>query len=105
MEVKVLGRGLKMNEFVSKIELAQSFQRYEPFQKLLMKFGVRNEGCEILKVEESLLSLTGVKRTRGSDMFCIFFCLTTTTQRGRELRNSNSEQETCQTNSPSSDLK
>ena len=80
MEVKVLGRRLKMDEFVCKTELAQSFQRYEPFQKLLMKFGVRNEGCEILKVEESLLSLTGVKRTRGSDMFCSFFCLTTTTQ-------------------------
>ena len=74
-----------MNEFVSKIKLAQSFQRYKLFQKLLVKFKVRNEGCEILKVKESLLSLTGVKETRGSDMFCSFFCLTTIIQRGREL--------------------
>ena len=56
-----------MDEFVSKTELAQSFQRYEPFQKLLMKFGVRDKGCEILKVKRNLLSLTKVKRTRGSD--------------------------------------
>ena len=101
----MLGRGFKMDEFVSKAELAQSFQRHEPFQKLLMKFRVRDKGCEVLKVEGNLLSLTGVKRTRGSDMFGSFFCLTTTTQRSRKIRNSNLEQKTCQTNSSSPDLK
>ena len=40
-----------MDEFVSKIELAQSFQRYEPFQKLLMKFKVRDKGSEVLEVK------------------------------------------------------
>ena len=62
----MLGRGFKMD--VSKVELAQSFQRYEPFQKLLMKFRVRDKSCKILKVKGNLLSLTGVKRTRGSDI-------------------------------------
>ena len=83
MKVEVLGRGLRIDEFVSKTELAQFFQRYELFQKLLMKFRIRNESCEILEVKglRSLLSLTKVKRTRGSDMFGSFFYLTTTTQR------------------------
>ena len=63
----MLGRGFKMDEFVSKAELAQSFQRHEPFQKLLMKFRVRDKGCEVLKVKGNLLSLTGVKKTRGSE--------------------------------------
>ena len=57
MKVKVLGRGLKMDEFVSKTELAQSFQRHEPIQKLLMKFTVRDKCCKVLKVKGSLLSL------------------------------------------------
>ena len=61
----MLGRGFKMDEFVSKAELAQSFQRYEPFQKLLMKFRVRDKSCEVLKVKGNLLSLTRVKRTRN----------------------------------------
>ena len=101
----MLGRGFEMDEFVSKAELAQSFQRYEPFQKLLMKFKIRDKGNEVLKVKRNLLSLTGVQRTRGSNMFGSFFCLTTTTQRSREIRNSNFEQKTCQTNSFSPDLK
>ena len=107
MKVKVLGRGLRIDEFVSKTELAQSFQRYELFQKLLVKFRIRNESCEILEVKElrSLLSLTEVKRTKGSDMFGSFFCLITTIQKSWEIRNSNLEQKTCQTNSSSSDLK
>ena len=94
-----------MDEFVSKTELAQPFQRCELFQKLLMKFRVRDKGCEILKVKGNLLSLIGVKTTRGSDMFGSFFCLTTITQRSRKIRNSNLEQTTCQTNSSSPDLK
>ena len=77
----MLGRRFKMDKFVSKAELAQSFQRYEPFQKLLTKFRVRDKDCEVLKVKGNLLSLIGVKRTRGSDMFGSFFCLTTITQR------------------------
>ena len=90
MRVEVLDRGFKMDEFVSKAELAQSFQRYEPIQKLLMKFRVRDKSCEILKVKENLLSLIGVKRTEGSNMFGSFFCLTTITQRSRKIRNSKS---------------
>ena len=101
----MLGRGFKMDEFVSKTELAQSFQRYKPFQKLLMKFRVRDKGSEVLKVKRNLLSLTAVKRTRGSDMFGSFFYLTTTTQRSRKIRNSNLEHKPCQTNSSSPDLK
>ena len=50
----MLARRWRMNEFVSKSELAQSFQRYEPFQKLLVKFGIRNESCKVLKVEGNL---------------------------------------------------
>ena len=88
----MLGRGFKMDEFVSKAELAQSFQRHEPFQKLLVKIRVRHKGCEVLKVKGNLLSLTGVKRTRGSDMFGSFFYLTRATQRSRKIRNSNLEQ-------------
>ena len=101
----MLGRGFKMDEFVSKAELAQSFQRYKSFQKLLMKFRVRDKGSEVLKVKRNLLSLAGVKRTEGSNMFGSFFCLTTTTQRSRKTRNFNFEQKTCQTNSSSPDLK
>ena len=101
----MLGRGFKMDEFVSKTELAQFFQRYKPFQKLLMKFRIRDKGSEDLKVKRNLLSLIGVKRTRGSDMFGSFFYLTTTTQKSRKIRNFNLEQKTCQTNSSSSDLK
>ena len=65
MKVKMLGRELRIDEFVSKTKLAQSFQKYEPYQKLLVKFRIRNESCEILEVKRlrSLLSLTGVKRT------------------------------------------
>ena len=105
MKVEVLGREFKMDEFVSKAEMAQSFQRKEPFQKLLMKFKVRDKGCEVLEVKGNLLSLIGVERTRGSDMFGSFFCLTTTTQKSRKIRNFNLEQKTCQTNSSSPDLK
>ena len=101
----MLGRGFKIDEFVSKAELAQSFQRYKPFQKLLMKFRVRDKGCEALKVKGNLLSLIGVKRTEGSNMFGSFFCLTTITQRSQKIRNSNLEQKTCQTNSSNPDLK
>ena len=58
VEKEMLGRELKIDEFVSKTELVQSFQRHKPFQKLLVKFGIRNECCEILKVKKSLLSLS-----------------------------------------------
>ena len=105
MRVEVLGREFKMHEFVSKAELAQSFQRYEPIQKLLMKFKIRDKSCEVLKVKENLLSLIGVKRTEGSIMFGSFFCLTTTTQKSGKIRNSNLEQRTCQTNSSNPNLK
>ena len=94
-----------MEEFVSKAELTQFFQRYKPFQKLLIKFKVRDKGSEVLKVKRNLLSLTGVKRTRGSNMFGSFFYLTTIIQKSRKIRNSNFEQKTCQTNSSNPDLK
>ena len=55
-----------MNEFVSKAELAQSFQRYKPFPKLLMKFRVRDKGSEILKVKRNLLSLTEKNKNNNS---------------------------------------
>ena len=64
----MLGRGFKMDEFVSKAELAQSFQRYKPFQKLLMKFRVRDKGCEVLKVKGNLCcSLYHTVRSSASD--------------------------------------
>ena len=94
-----------MNEFVSKTELAQSFQRYEPFQKLLIKFKIRDKSCEVLKVKGNLLSLIGVKRIGESNMFDSFFYLITIIQRSRKIRNFNLEQKTYQTNSSSSDLK
>ena len=58
-----------------------------------MKFRIRNDSCEILEVKglKSLLSLIGIKRIRGSDMFGSFFYLTTTIQKSWEIRNCNLE--------------
>ena len=55
----MLGRGFKMDEFVSKAELAQSFQRYEPFQKLLMKFRVRDKGVAVRTIPPDQVRLIG----------------------------------------------